>query len=733
MPIRSSGAAWTPIAGESSGSSGLFRAQDLGSGHHAGTRVRLYLNRTHHKGQLISCIETLRKLLWVAEFRTEVQQFGRHEVWEPNQLRHPEYPDSYCLNIEGTDIWWVPESEYWFIRNGCILSDGLWTAESQPGFVFNLRREHLPKLTVDRRRIVEWDRQWVRASLLENSEPLLNWKYLDLNLLWKLAKKQPQVTSNIVEMLSTDETDVPLMSTSTFNLEVPVSELGCFAPDVWLCYFRYGFTVQNLVRYRIPWWILPYRVILWSNYGLLKVSEEFAKSLPNLLYPESFPKPKPGDGTSIAADFPPDRYATDFISDYIPPAHIVHAAKILDEPLSSTVRRYQKFASLGLKVPEINLSLLDGLNIEEEDIIALSRRIFETIVSAQDENKTQWRQPWIEEQISAAQIILAATRLNESIGQTIKRLQKFKPVGLEVVNLEPEELKEIKITPEDIIALSKGLDGQEAWSKDFISPVQIAFVARQLNEPIIATLKRFERFLNIGLKLPQVNLDSLNNFRATEEDVIALSVGDISQRVAWSEGRLPVAQLVQVAWRLGEPLNDVVKRFQRFIPLGLVLPKMDSDIVAEIAVTREDALAFSEEFGSTYSRMVSTWLDDQVTPAHLITASVNLNESIDDVLKRFEKFTPLGLKLPQVDLNVLQNLIDSEDNVIAFSKYLTKELKSSNDLLQGKVHLTRIILAALALKEPVPSTLERFRRFAPVLGLTLPEGEPDSWQFGVED
>ena len=114
------------------GSSGLFRAQDLGPGNHAGTRVRLYLNRTHHKGQLISCIETLRKLLWVAEFRTEVQQFGRHEVWEPNQLRHPEYPDSYCLNVEGTDIWWVPESEYWFLRNGCILSDGLWTAESQP-------------------------------------------------------------------------------------------------------------------------------------------------------------------------------------------------------------------------------------------------------------------------------------------------------------------------------------------------------------------------------------------------------------------------------------------------------------------------------------------------------------------------------------------------------------------------------------------------------------------------
>lgn len=148
--------------------------------------------------------------------------------------------------------------------------------------------------------------------------------------------------------------------------------------------------------------------------------------------------------------------------------------------------------------------------------------------------------------------------------------------------------------------------------------------------------------------------------------LIALSVGDISRRVAWSEERLPVAQLVQAAWRLGEPLNAVLIRFQRFIPLGLVLPKIELDLVAAISVTREDALAFSEGFEFTYSRVVSTWLDDQVTPAHLITASVNLNESIADVFKRFEKFTLLGLKLPQVDFNILQNLIDSEENLIAF-------------------------------------------------------------------
>lgn len=320
------------------GSSGLFRVRKLGVGNDAGTRVRLYLNCTHHKGQLISCIETLRKLLWVAEFRTEVKQFGRYEIWQPNQLRHPYYPDSYCLNIESTDIWWVPESEYWYLKNGCILSDGLWTAEAQPGFIFNLRRAYLPKLTVDRRRIVDWNFAWVRESLLQACSPLLSWKYLDLNLLWKLEKEQPQVASKIVDMTSTAGIQISLMSTSTSNLELPIDKIGCFSFDFWLYVYRYGFPVKNLIK-RAPWWILPYRLILWNRYGLVKVSEVFLDSLPVSIQPENFPHPEPGDGILLLEDIPPTGYISWGVDEYVPPAHIIHTANKLNESLGTTVKR----------------------------------------------------------------------------------------------------------------------------------------------------------------------------------------------------------------------------------------------------------------------------------------------------------------------------------------------------------------------------------------------------------
>ena len=199
------------------GSSGLFRMQKLGMGNHAGTRVRLYLNRTRHKGKLISCIETLRKLLWVAEFKTEAQQFGRQEIWEPGKLRHPEYPQKFCLEIEGADIWWVPEIVY-RPKRGCLLSDGLWTREVEPGFVFNLRNNHLPKLTIDRKDIIESDQSWIIEELTKNIQPLLHWIGLDLRLLWRLSKQHPKVAECIVNRLSSNESIIQLGAWSFDNL-----------------------------------------------------------------------------------------------------------------------------------------------------------------------------------------------------------------------------------------------------------------------------------------------------------------------------------------------------------------------------------------------------------------------------------------------------------------------------------------------------------------------------------
>ncbi|MBW4474909.1 MAG: caspase family protein [Stenomitos rutilans HA7619-LM2] len=715
------------------GSSGLFRVRRLGIGDHAGTRVRLYLNRTHHKGQLISCIETLRRLLWVAEFRTEVFQFGRQEIWEPKRFRHPDFPQGYCLNIEQADVWWVPESEHWYIKNGCILSDGLWTRESQPGFVINLRSEHFPKLTVDRKDIVEWNKEWVRKVLIENSDALLKWLYTDFNLLWKLAGKHPQVAAYIVEGLAREDAKVRLGRGSSSNLEAPIAEIGCFEFDTWLNCFKYGITVKTLVKY-IPWWVLPYRVILWGQHGLFKISESFLEGLPPLFTHKYCPNLKPGDSLALSKDLPPQRFQREGLQDYVPPAHIVHAAARLGEPLVETAQRFRRFASLGLKIPEIDLESLTEIQISEEDVIAISRTIKESFSFGRKQE--QWKFPWIENQISAAQIVLAATRLNESVASTIKRLQRFRGVGLEVIQIDANTLGKIDITPEDIIALSKNLDGEEALLWNRLSPAQILFSAKKLNEPVAETLKRFQKFVPIGLELPDLDIKSIGDISITQEDLIILSEeldGVMEGKIAWSEARLPVAQLVRASQRLNETVLDTFNRLRRFTSLGLQLPLVDFETSADLNPTREDSIAFLEDDSQVtnllYWKQRSTWLNDQVTPAHLVVAATRLNEPVAESFRRFQRFVPLGLQVPEVNLESLASLVENKDNLIAISKSFREQPSGPNDLLQGNVHPTRIILVALALGEPVPTTLNRFRDFAPILGLTLPEGEPISWQF----
>ena len=546
------------------GGSGLFRIQEFGTARNAGTRIRLYLSRTHHKGRIISCIETLRKLLWIAEFKTEVYQFGRQEFWEPEELRHPNYPPNYCLNVDHPDIWWVPESEYWHVVHGCVLSDGLWTRELQPGFIFNLRREHLPKLTVDRQEVVEWDKGWVVQNLIKNAERLIDWSYTDFNLLWKLEGKHPKVAVHIVEQLTSQQSLVRLGRGNSGNLEVAIHQTGCFQYDGWLNYYKYSVNTQSLVSF-LAWWILPHRVLLWGKQGLVKIPHSFLASITKCTRINQCPVLEAGDSIALNKDLPPTRYQKISLQDFVPPSHIVHVSATLKEPISQTVKRFQRFQTLGLKIPKVDHQSLRDVEIFEEDLIALSREIRE--VRGFGRKQEQWKFPWIENEISAAQIVLAATRLNEPIATTIQRLQKFIPVGLGVVSPDPELLKDIEITPEDIIALSISLDGEEALARNLISPAQILFASNKLNEPISDTINRFSKFVPIGLKLPNIDLSFSDHVSVTPDDLIILSEDldeIIEGKIAWSDHRLPVAKLVRSAQKLNEPIRETFKRFQKF-------------------------------------------------------------------------------------------------------------------------------------------------------------------------
>jgi len=243
-------------------------------------------------------------------------------------------------------------------------------------------------------------------------------------------------------------------SRSVNNIEISIAEVGCFAQDQALI-GRSG--SLNLDTSTMPWWIIPYRIALWGRYEVINLSIACLESIPASMQPEFCPVPEPRDTIVLSKSLDPNVFYFRQINFQISPAHIVLAAAHLEEPIAVTLKRLQRFAPLGLEVSEVNPDSLSNLTTTEEDLIALSS-------SLDGKNKIAWE----EKRIPPAQVVIAAARLNEPVAATLKRLQKFTPLGLEVPEVEPESLGDLSAIPEDLIALSNSLDGQYPYKGDYI-------------------------------------------------------------------------------------------------------------------------------------------------------------------------------------------------------------------------------------------------------------------------
>ena len=165
-------------------------------------------------------------------------------------------------------------------KNGCILSDGLWTREERPGYVVNLHSENLPKLTVDRKEIIEYDKLYVKNQLLRSANDLLAWGGLDLRLIWRLSKENPFFASHIVEKLNEANTMIPLNAWDFDNYDIQFSELGCYEPDRRIAQSRYGISLENVINFHIPYWLLPYRLMTWQDQGWFDLFQSCMLDMP---------------------------------------------------------------------------------------------------------------------------------------------------------------------------------------------------------------------------------------------------------------------------------------------------------------------------------------------------------------------------------------------------------------------------------------------------------------------
>jgi hypothetical protein len=695
------------------GSSGLFRMQDLGKGRDSGTRIRLYLNRTHYQNKPISCLEILKRLLWVAEYKTEVKEFDQQEFWESGQLRHPELSNEFYVNANHPNLWWITDK-------GCILSDGLATEELHPCIIVNLCHSHRPNLTVDRKKIVKWDQSWAREELIKGGGALLNWSSLSMEWLWELEKSEIYVAEKIADLLIHNNmninTTIEVKPQEFSKVAIPIVQIGCCLVDKdvekYLDPTEYGNTIYQR--------IYSHRKTIWQNY-----------KIENPLYPLysssciSYPVLLPGDTFALLlTNNSEDRKLKEYkLTNFVFLSHLIRASFVMKEPLAKTVKRLQKFEYLGLKIQKVDPEIMGDICASAEDLLLLD-------VNLNGKSLLEKREILLDD------LALASINLNEAMNKLYWRLQKFAFLGIKLPKINLELLNKLNFIPNGEIfkLFLMGTNEKLLVSSSYTFSYNSSILNSRAFQRLIYVLRKYKfTYLNgvfefisseeIHYQKKHLNYDVFYNnanyydneknidIIISEKDMIIFSK-KLDGNFPFFKINIPRWQIVRASFKLNENIAKTLKRAQRFIPLGVNVSEANPIDLGDFTVNQDDLITLSYNLDQK-----EPWIEDEINLNHILRVSMWLKQPVVNVLIRLQKLAPLGFKVPEISLELLDNLIVTQADLIV----LSQDLDGAEPWLKGKVTDFHITCASERLNEPVKVTLKRLHRFAAMLNLKLPE------------
>jgi hypothetical protein len=129
-------------------------------------------------------------------------------------------------------------------------------------------------------------------------------------------------------------------------------------------------------------------------------------------------------------------------------------------------------------------------------------------------------EPWLEDSISLIHCLEVSARLNQPLAEIFSRLKAFAVLGFEVPNEDDMScLAAFTVSMEDLIVLSKDLDGLAPWLEGCVSADHIVRAAEKLNESEEEARRRFERFApRLGMSL-EVEAEAINQACQPEKNL----------------------------------------------------------------------------------------------------------------------------------------------------------------------------------------------------------------------
>jgi hypothetical protein len=583
------------------GPGSLFRIRTLGPGTESGTTIRLHLRPT-----TVSCVDTLRSVLWVSDFRTDAEHGSERQVWLPGQLSEAAGPNRNAQkNVTGPNVVADPDAGVWWCHGeGAILADGLWAGQELTGAVVNLSRELAPRLSVDRTKILAYRDEdlerllWQAVPALVDAGPVV----LTFGWLYTFAFFRPMIADVIFERaLATGYTKWDLGGES-----VDATVCGCFGPD--------GGTL-----------IGPDQLIEWRLTALAAAGRHGKLITPGPDWGR-VARARPSDALLLSVDIDGSAPWLDPV-ELVPLAHLVRAAKRIGRSASEIAGRLE----------ELGYSAAVGhetVGVDPDDLVLLSRDL-------------DGSRPWLDPSVPVVlpHLLKAAQRTGRPVPNIVARLTR---VGLQI-DADLSVLPVESLDPADLILASRDLDGSFPWldQAEPVSLVHLVRVAHRLQRDIADVAARLHV---LGYPLTP-GCEALH----TETDDLVLISRDLDGASPWLDPAETVAavHLVRAAEKAGRPASSVVSRLAQF---GFRCVAADLD---GASLSPDDLVMLSRDLDGSYP-----WLDPDrpVTTLHLLRAAESTNRPVAEVAARL---IALGHQVPVNPDEIIVDHLDPDDVTLA--------------------------------------------------------------------
>ncbi|MER7948383.1 caspase family protein [Streptomyces sp. NPDC096079] len=527
-----------PLEATVQSGSGLLQILETHGGPtHGGTAVRLYLSAEDDEEDPPSVVETLRRLLWVSDFRVTAEERGRDgkqigwAEWNPGVLqaaegRAREWHRDPVSTGTGTGSWIVQ-------GRGQLLLDGIVMEEAPAvhGYVFNLRARHRPVPSVNRNSLLSYDTKGVQDELLRAvPDAAGSLKEVSMRWLWQLVEQEPRLTVQLFEHLPHDATG--FLATTSREHTPSTASLSLRRTGVLLVdsdQLRYTQAVQ-------PWLTggSAEGVVLqkWRR-TMLGVAERRGQSFAPVGYPEA--------AGIDALLFSVDSYEGGW-------GAALRAAAMAEIPLAHSVRALRRYAITGARVPVVeNIAELRNMGTPALTMLDLHRAYKEV-------TSRKARRP-----ASHAPLLAVAARHDVAPSRLLPDLRALMRLGIAIPDIEGLGSANLNRKPlSSEVALLATRDGDmREWHAGEVHPVDLLMRAplpsqrRQLFDKLDA-LAPFGFSRNEAVSEETFDHPPLDFF---EERLLSV---DLDGRSPWlPSGHLTMEQLVHRAATVGRPLGEV--------------------------------------------------------------------------------------------------------------------------------------------------------------------------------